>query len=487
MTKPQEMPRPQDRAGEPPSGGIQAVISGGYCVGCGSCASLQDSPCEMKLNRWGMLEAELTAPPAANDTLEAADAVCPFSDRAPDENLIGEELFGGTNGHQHEALGHYQACYAAHVTEGAYRAKGSSGGMGSWLQCELLEAGLADYVINVKPTGRGEGDELLFRYTVCANAEEVRRSSKSRYYPVELSEVMRTVREKPGRYIFVGLPCFVKAARLLCRQDPLLAERLQWFVGLVCGHLKSKRFAEYLAWQVGVPPESLESFDFRKKLPGLPADQYGVEATGTVEAHPVTQSREMRELDGGDWGRGYFKYKACDFCDDVLAETADVVVGDAWLPQFAEDWQGTNIVITRHPKIDALIREARKQERLWVEPISAEDAAKSQNAGLRHRRDGLRYRLHLAVKRGEWHPRKRFAPGKSHLSRWDRNRHRLREELRDKSHLAFAEALAKDDLETFPQAMKPLLRKYLRLNAPGRLNSFKRLAKRILQAGRKSG
>ena len=32
-----------------------------------------------------------------------------------------------------------------------------------------------------------------------------------------------------------------------------------------------------------------------------------------------------------DWGMGIFKLGACDYCDDIVGETADISFGDAWL------------------------------------------------------------------------------------------------------------------------------------------------------------
>jgi coenzyme F420-reducing hydrogenase beta subunit len=38
----------------------------------------------------------------------------------------------------------------------------------------------------------------------------------------------------------------------------------------------------------------------------------------------------------------------------VLAETADVTVGDAWLPEYIKDGLGTNIITIRSPEILAI-------------------------------------------------------------------------------------------------------------------------------------
>lgn len=458
-------------------GGVDDVMGGGYCVGCGGCSALTESPTKMQVNGFGMIEAAWREE-ATSSAKSLACQVCPFANASPDEDALGRERFDRPGAQRHDSLGYYQSCYAGHVEEEDYRSRGSSGGMASWLQCELLESGMADYVINVKPAPGGDEDDLLFRYTICSTVEEVKRSAKSRYYPIEMSQVMQQVREQPGRYVFVGLPCYVKAARSLCHVDPVLRERVRWFIGLVCGHLKSKRFAEYLGWQLGVKPSELGAFDFRKKLADRPADSYGVEARAKGEGESVA-SEAVRHLDGGDWGRGYFKYKACDYCDDVLAETADVVVGDAWLPGYVKDWRGSNVVVVRHPAIVQMIEDARKAGRLQLDVASPDDVAQSQDAGLRHRREGLRYRLHLREKEGVWAPKKRVTPSSGHLSSWNKKRHQLREGLRDQSHAAFASALNAGDKNLFAELMDPLVRSYEALNAPSSPRGPRALARRL--------
>jgi Coenzyme F420-reducing hydrogenase, beta subunit len=87
--------------------------------------------------------------------------------------------------------------------------------------------------------------------------EAIRRNAKSRYYPIEFSGVIKRALETPGRYAFVGVPCFVKAIRLLQEQLPVLNERIVFTLSLFCGHLKSTGFAKAFAWQLGIPPDNL--------------------------------------------------------------------------------------------------------------------------------------------------------------------------------------------------------------------------------------
>ena len=46
------------------------------------------------------------------------------------------------------------------------------------------------------------------------------------------------------------------------------------------------------------------------------------------------------------------KYKACDFCDDVFGEVADVVFGDAWVEKYA-----TASAVTKKRSINPVLVE----------------------------------------------------------------------------------------------------------------------------------
>ena len=391
----------------------------------------------------------------------SASRVCPFEDGAPAENELARELFGEA-GSFDARLGQHVATYVGWAVEPDYRARGSSGGVASWLLVELLRLKVVDHVMHVAADPLPRAGQPLYRFTISSSPEEVRSGAKSRYYPVEMSGAMAEMLRRPGRYAVVGVPCFIKALRLACRESAVLKERLTVAVGIVCGHLKSTAFGEMLAWQCGLSPAELRAIDFRTKLPGRPASNYAVTVTGERGGRGFSTTRPVAELFGSNWGLGFFRYKACDFCDDVVAETADITLGDAWLPEYESDSKGTNVIIVRSRTVDSILARAREEGRLHLEPISADKVVQSQAGGFRHRRDGLAYRLAIEDEHGRWRPAKRVTPSKAHLSRKLRRIHDLRQELRDASHVAFARARQRDDFDEFLRSMRPLTRRYLR-------------------------
>lgn len=429
------------------------VIDGGYCIGCGGCAAVANSPIRMQADEFGRLQA-VVGDAAAGASRATVTPVCPFSDAAADETLIATELFAATDSTFDSRVGWSRGLWAGYVAEGDFRAQGSSGGMGNWLAAELLRRGMVDAVAHVKP----DTDGRLFGFSISRNLEELMRGAKSRYYPIEMSAILRHMRETPGRYALVGVPCFVKAARLQAMQDPVIRERLRFTIALVCGHLKSERFAGMFAWQMGLHPDRVATVDFRVKNDSGRANQYSIRVTGEDGAGAAfDKTRQNKDFFGYLWSHGFFKYRACDYCDDVMGETADVTVGDAWLPAFVNDARGTNIVVARNPDMARIVQDGIADGRLSLNEISVEDAARSQDAGLRHRRLGLSVRSARAIRQGRWVPPKRVLPGSDRLSRRQRWVYVIREMMSERSHRAFRQALAGNDFRIFARIMTPYI------------------------------
>jgi coenzyme F420 hydrogenase subunit beta len=410
------------------------------------------------MDKYGRFQAVPEAGYAGN--MPQADAVCPFSNAGANEDELTAEFLEQCGSKMHPHLGSYLSAYAGRVVEDGYWERGSSGGFTSWLLVNLLRSGKVDAVVHVKPCLPDESGRQLFEYGISTTTQDIQRGAKSHYYPVEMSKVLAEVRATPGRYAFVGVPCFIKALRRLAKQDNVFRERIGFCIGLFCGHLKSAGFAEFLAWQCGVRPKDISNIDFRTKIPDRLSSDYGVTVRGSIDGKKVVKEARRSELIGADWGMGFFKYKACDFCDDISAETADVSVGDAWLPQYVSDSRGTNVVIIRNNEIKALFDEACSSGKLDFASIGPDLVAESQSANVRHRRQDLSYRLYLQDRSGRWRPEKRIAASSQTADPKRKRLQRLRVELRDKIPVLWRHAKECGDLMKFQRKIAPLIRKY---------------------------
>jgi coenzyme F420 hydrogenase subunit beta len=461
-----------------PATEFRKIVEGDFCSGCGACSVLTEGRIPMQFQPDGRYLPSVEG--ATEADLELAGQVCPFSSHGPDEDQIAESLFEGLP--LHPAIGRHGGCFVGHVAEPGYRDRGSSGGLTSWVAAQLLERGEVDGILHVRPnprTSETQGtDEPLFRFAIAETVEQLALGAKSHYYPIELSEVLHEVRKHPGkRFAAIGLPCFLKALHRLSLLDSALAQALGPKIGLVCGHLKTAAFAEVLAWQAGIMPPELATIDFRHKLPDRPASRYAMAAHGTDGRAVI---RPMEDLDGRDWGQGWFRLNACSFCDDVVAETADISVGDAWLPGWIEDSRGTNVAVTRSARMQALIADGMASGDLEFSPLTADEVARSQGGGLRYRRDALELRLADARDAARWVPAKRVKP-----ARRIRGRRALvlalREQMARLSREEGATARAAGDFGPLLANMAALVHKERELHRPTLLDRLKRRVRRLIQ------
>lgn len=372
-------------------------------------------------------------------------------------NRISKNLFSKIpNIKYHEKIGYYSDLYVGYVNEGNYRENGSSGGFASWILNELLERKLVDGIVHVMAT---HNSDKLFEYSISRSQEEINNGAKTKYYPVELSEVLKAIKEIPGKYAIIGLPSFIMELRLLCEIDSIMNERIKYMIGLVCGHQKSTRFADLLAWQCGIRPGNLNFIDFRKKMSDAPSSSYGIEVIGEQDGKEISVTRRMDELYGGDWGRGIFKVRASDFTDDVMNEAADITLGDAWLPEYTKDPNGNNIVIVRNSDISKIIKESIESKKLIVDIVDDKKIIQSQISHFRHTQDELNFRLYKKKKKNEWYPKLRINPSKDIpiSRRWIQD---IREKICLKAPIYFNEAIQKDDFNYFIKKMAPMDNSY---------------------------
>lgn len=457
---------------------IKRILKNNYDVSSGVYTAV-DPKIRMQLNEGGRY-TPIFSGDEAPETFKKLLAVDMMSDESENETQVSKKLFSQIPNIKNDAiLGYYTDLYVGHVLEGDFRSIGSSGGFGTWILAELLNQKKIDGVIHAHQIDPRKNEGKLFRYGISRSLQEVKKGAKSRYYPMELSEVLKIVKQQPGRYAVTGIPEFITELRLLASIDPVIKERIKFMIGLVCGHQKTATYAEALAWQHGIKPGDLHSVDFRVKQPTSSAIDYLHQFTGLVNGKKTTLTKTHTELFAENWAAGFFKAKFSDFTDNTFAETADIVLGDAWLPQYNADGMGNNIIIVRDQELSKLLKKAIKTEQVKLEPVSDQTIKDSQLGLIHHTRDELPYRLFRQKRRGKWVPTKRSKP--SGRLRFLRKRvQNIRYKIATSSHKVYADAVARDDWAYFESRMEPLIRRYnflyrlIALQSAGFMASFRR-------------
>lgn len=432
---------------------LEEVVNGGFCVGCGGCALSTGT--SMNLNEFGEYVPDLNSISNSDiNSINKAKFVCPSLNPSFDEDKLSEIFFRGENPRKSQYIGDYQDIYGGFVKEGGYRERGTSGGFGSYIGAALYERGMIDGVIHVKEHKRESSTDAFFKYGVSTSLKDIQGGARTKYHVVELSEILSLLQGRPGTYLLVGVPCMIKAVRRIQLQDDFFRDSIKYTVALICGHLKSINWTLSLAWGKGIKPNKATTFKYRTKGPGISARSY------VFTAYSETQEimEDSGNVVGGKFNQGALMLEACNFCDDVVGETADVTVGDAWLPQFEVDSQGTNMLIVRNSEINEVLKQCVEENKVSLVDLTEDDAKDAQSGGFRQRKEGLSYRLHKVDKSGKPRPEKRIKANSISMPPLRKLIYHMRWRVTEKSRFFFIRALRTNDYSIYSSKLKLLLR-----------------------------
>lgn len=373
---------------------IKKIISSNLCTGCGVCISEQNDPTlQMVWNEQGFYIPDLDK---VNDTSKM-ERVCPFSlsnDKSLNEdslaiNFIESPLLSDSE------IGLYTGLYAGYSV--AHRQTSSSGGLATYVFEQLLKNKHVDNIFIVKEIdGR-------YAYQLINDPNNIKKISKTRYYPVNLASLFEVIEKIEGTVAVSGVACFIKAIRLKQHFNPSLKQKIPFLVGIICGGLKSKYYTDFLAQSSGCS-EDYKNAEYRVKNDKSVALDYKFSCNSKSD----NELYEVKMQSLGDmWGTGLFKSNACDFCDDVTTELADISLGDAWMHPYNNDGLGNNVAITRSAFADDLIKNGIDSGCLKLDRLDLSRIKQSQQGSFNHRHKGLLYRIKKAQSNGITLPEKR--------------------------------------------------------------------------------
>ena len=372
---------------------IKDIVKQELCTGCGVCIS--ESPAALKM-QWDEL-GFLTPQKIGEDINENAIRVCPFNPY-PDEGVKDEDklanIYLKDAANYDSKIGRFENTYIGYSNE--YREVSSSGGIATYIFKKLLEDKIVDHLFIVKEV------DGTYKYQFFNQVNDITKISKTRYIPVTLEDLFLKINEVDGKVAVSGVACFIKAIRLKQHYNPELKDKIPFLVGIICGGLKSKFFTDYLAQKAGID-SSYSKQEYRIKDAESTSSNYSF---GAFDEKNSFHQMKMSTV-GDMWGTGLFKSNACDFCDDVTTELADISLGDAWLEPYNKDGLGNSVIISRSKIADNLIRKGIEYNHLDVKSLSPETLKLSQKGSFNHRNIGMKYRIQSRINMGLIIPYKR--------------------------------------------------------------------------------
>lgn len=306
---------------------LGAIVDGGLCHRCGSCVGICPT---------GVLGMDDDEYPRIQHLSACTDCdlcvkVCPGDEF--DYQSFYQQVHGRA-GNLTDTHGHFQYGTLGYATDPEIRERSTSGGVVTALLLHLLDTKQIDGALVI-----GSSQTVLWkgRPFIARTREEVLGTMKSKYAITPTNISFAEVRESPGRYALVGLPCqihgYLKAAML----DARLRERIVLTIGLFC-HAAIEHEAFPIIWEhLGDKAKQARRFISRVgKHPGSPHVEL---EDGSL--HPVYfGSREGYRPSSIEVINVLYRLytpQRCTTCFDALSEFADISVGDPWMAPPEDD------------------------------------------------------------------------------------------------------------------------------------------------------
>jgi coenzyme F420 hydrogenase subunit beta len=346
---------------------LSRIIENGLCHRCGSCVGICPT---------GVLTVESDGYPTIKSLSSCTDCdlcvkVCPGDEF---EFYRHHQALYNEKGDIESTHGHFTEATIAYATHPGLREGSTSGGLVTAILLSMLKRGEIDGAVVIA----SDPDKLWRGKPIIARTEaQILSAVKSKYAISPTNSVFSEIREAPGKYALVGLPCqihgYVKAAEL----DQRLKERVVLTIGLFC-HAAVEHQGYDVIWDsLGDKVKGARRFISRVgKHPGAPHIEL---EDGTLFPVYFGNKKGYRPSSMEIINILYRLYSParCLTCFDSSSEFADIAVGDPWMAPPEDDvdfYKGWSFALIRSPRAKKVYQDLIQNQEIVSKDVTRKEA-----------------------------------------------------------------------------------------------------------------
>jgi len=178
--------------------------------------------------------------------------------------------------------------------------------------------------------------ELKAKYILSQDLEEIKQMRGSKYIPSNPANVIKEIKDKEEKILFVGLPCHIEAVKKICNTKKII------LVDLSCyGLPKDNSYFEKHIKKIS-KGRSIKSVSFRNKKNGWSNSQRLYIVFSNGETYDKDKTKD-------DYYISYLNKSiiknSCKSCKYNQKGIGDITIGDFWaVPPSLKNEKGTSIV-----------------------------------------------------------------------------------------------------------------------------------------------
>ena len=352
---------------------ISNTVKNKLCLGCGVCQDICPQGCITILH-------ERTNFPVVDDDACIECGKCLKACAGLGMALQGRarEYFKSDGATENYYLGRYLHNYSGYSADYDIRYHCASGGCLSQFLIWLIEKGEIDGAVVTKFK---EKAPMVPQPIIARSKEEILSGKSSKYCVVSYEGIISEMKQKPGRYVVVGLPCHIQAFRKSAEVNMTVRECVTGYFPIFCSSNKTMDSQRYMVWRYGVDEKKLASFAYRDE--GCLGSSFFRDADG----NPIVKPIDFLDLYKGL--KAFFSVPRCSVCPDFFGELGDVGFGDLNVGDETDDPIGINSIITRSKRWEDLLLQCQQEGYLELNEINEERMVEAQPYCLKKKGRGL--------------------------------------------------------------------------------------------------
>ena len=278
-------------------------------------------------------------------------------------------------------LGCYKSIYLGYANNGNIRATGSSGGVVTALLLYLLKTG---QITGASVITALEEKPWQFARKIVESKEGITRAAQSKYTVVQVIGEGSNLNEYKGKLAFVGLPCQIHALRKYEKAFGKNLGNIKFYIGLYCGTQLYFDATESVLQRFGIKDYgNIRSIEYR-------AGSWPGEFKVSLKNGDIFSMKRITF----NYLNLFYKVKRCLSCIDLTSEYADISCGDGWMRENERGaGDGYSVVLSRTEIGEKLLKQAKNDANLTLQPISEKNALEMHSHLLDNKKIGAFIRM----------------------------------------------------------------------------------------------